>query len=185
MKLGGGYFEHRGFQAKSMDKAPDGSFHLEQTMEGWYYLPFKEKQDTSDWWKMENQKREKVMGPDLHLQADIREIEDGVEVCLKVTGVEKAPFRVEIAVSGAETVRGGQFELKAEPGRSMILKEGTAAFLNNTESIEVGPGFGTHRFTAGNFGSEDASACGFTVYFTDYTEFEHTFRIRVGQRNGF
>ncbi len=185
LKLGGGYFEHRGFQAKSMDKAPDGSFHLEQTMEGWYYLPFKEKQDTSDWWKMENQKREKVMGPDLHLQADIREIEDGVEVCLKVTGVEKAPFRVEIAVSGAETVRGGQFELKAEPGRSMILKEGTAAFLNNTESIEVGPGFGTHRFTAGNFGSEDVSACGFTVYFTDYTEFEHTFRIRVGQRNGF
>lgn len=181
MKLGGGYFEHRGFEARSMEQAPDGSFYLEQTMTGWYYLPFEEKQNTSDWWKMENQKREKVLGPDLHLQAHIRETENGLEVCLKVTGVEKAPFRVEIAVSGADYVRGSQFELKADPGKNMILKEGTASFINSQESIEIGPGFGTHRFTAGNFGSEEASACGFTVYFTDYTEFEHTFQIHVGQ----
>lgn len=183
LKLGGAYFERRAFEAKSMEQETDGVFHLEETMNGWYYLPFKEKQPTSDWWKMENHKRDKVLGPDLNLQADIKEIEDGVEVHIKVSGVKNAPFRVEVAVNGAQLIRGQQFELNAEPGRSMILKEGYAVFSNSEESLSIGPGFGTHSYTAGNFGSEGASAFAFTLYFTDYTEFEHTFQIHVGSES--
>ena len=123
LKLGGGYFEHRAFAAELMKQRDDNSFHLEQIMKGWYYLPFKEKQDTSDWWKMDNEKREKVLGPDLRLQADVKEIEDGVEIRLNVTGVKKAPFRIEAAVTGASFIRGSQFDLKTEPGRTMILKD--------------------------------------------------------------
>lgn len=182
LKLGGAYFEHRGFAARTMDQQPDGSFHLEQTMKGWYYLPFKEKPATSDWWKMENDKRERVPGPDLTLQADIREIEDGLEIHVKAAGVEKAPFRIEVEVSGADCINTKQIEIKAEPGRSMILKEGNAVFANQEESLEIGPGFGAHSYTAGNFGSEEASSFAFTLYFTDYTEFDHTFRIRIGKK---
>lgn len=181
LKLGGAYFEHRAFEAQTMEQERDGSFHLEQTMEGWYYLPFKEKPSTSDWWKMENDKRDKVLGPDLNLQADIKEIEDGIQVHIKVTGVKNAPFRVEAAVSGAEVVKGSQFELKAEPGKTMLLKGGNVIFANKEESLEMGPGFGTHTYTAGNFGSEEASAFAFTLYFTDYTEFDHTFSIHIGK----
>ncbi len=179
LKLGGAYFEHRAFEAQSMEQAEDGRFHLNETMEGWYYLPFKEKQPTSDWWKMDNHKRDKVLGPDLNLQADIKEMEDGVEVHIRVTGVNHAPFRVEAAVSGAQIIKGQQFEMKADPGRTMILKEGSAVFASGEESLEIGPGFGIHSYTAGNFGSEGASAYAFTLYFTDYTEFDHTFQIHV------
>ena len=169
LKLGGGYFEHRAFAAELMEQRDDNSFHLEQIMKGWYYLPFKEKQDTSDWWKMDNEKREKVLGPDLRLQADVKEIEDGVEIHLNVTGVKKAPFRIEAAVTGASFIRGSQFDLKTEPGRTMILKEGQAAFVNDLECLKIGP--------------EAASAYAFTLYFTDYTEFDHTFQIRVGEKS--
>ncbi len=183
IKLGGGYFEHRAFAADSIEETENGkSFRLSQTMRGWYYLPFKEKPATSDWWSMDNDKREKVMGPDLQLQVDVKEMEEGVELRFQVHGVEDAPFRIEAAVCGADYVSGRQFDLKAAAGCSMILKEGTAVFTNESESVEAGPGFGRHHFTVGNFGSEAASTYAFTLYCTDYTEFDHTLRIRVGKK---
>ena len=44
--------------------------------------------------------------------------------------------------------------------------------------MEVGPGFCAHRLTVGNLGSDAQSPYAFTVYCTDYTEFDHTIQIR-------
>ncbi|MDO4295953.1 MAG: hypothetical protein Q4D90_07325 [bacterium] len=183
MKIGGSFCEHRAFQAETMEKTEKG-YRLEQTMHGWYYLPFKEKPSTSDWWKMDNQKRDKILGPDLHLLAEVTEAEQGLDVHIKVEGegVVGAPFRVELGVRGAKTLWNDQLILEAKAGESLILKKGSAIFSNETDSLEVGPAFCEHQVAVGMFGSDARSPHAFTLYFTAYTGFDKTIHIRSGHR---
>lgn len=181
MKVGGSFCEHRAFKAETMEKIDNG-FHMEQTMRGWYYLPFKEKPATSDWWKMENDKRDKVWGPNLNIQADVTETEHGVDVHVKTSGVTGAPFRVELTVRGANILWNDQFAISAKPGDTMVLKQGNALFSNETDSLEIGPGFGEHLYISGMFGSEEKSSYAFTLYFTAYTEFDKVIHIRTGHK---
>ena len=187
MKVGGSFCEHRAFHAETMEKIEmaDGKnvgYRMKQTMHGWYYLPFKEKQETSDWWKMDNQKRDKILGPDMGIMAEVTETEHGVDVHIKTSGVTGAPFRIEMAVRGADLLWNDQFAISAKAGDTMILKQGNAIFSNQTDSLEIGPGFGEHLFIAGKFGSEEKSPYAFTLYFTDYTEFDHVIHIRTGNK---
>ena len=43
-----------------MERLSEGEYHLSQTMRGWYYLPFAQKPETNDWWKMDNDARERA-----------------------------------------------------------------------------------------------------------------------------
>ena len=180
VKIAGGFFEHRAFQPDTLKALPDGNgYLLTQVMHGWYYLPFREKQKTSDWWEMDNKSREKLDGPDLNFEVKVLEIEDGIELQMKVTGVQGAPFRVEFAVSGADYVQGKEYQMKAWNGGSMILRSGDGFFGNGEESLRIGPGFAVHRFTAGMAGSQTEIGNRFMVYCTDLTEFERSVRIRL------
>ena len=181
MKLGGSFFEHRGFIPEVLEKTDTGHC-LEQVMKGWYYLPFKEKPATSDWWKMDNERRETFEGPQMKLKVQVEEEQDGINVHIQASGVEGAPFRVEIAVSGADLLWNEQFTVQAAPGNSMILKQGNVVFSNSSDSLEIGPGFGTHLFTNGKFGSEEQSKYAFTLYLTEYTEFDKVIKIRSGKK---
>lgn len=182
MKICGGFCEHRAFKAEEMKRIP-GGYQLNQTMRGWYYLPLEEKQETSDWWKMDHTKRKKIPGSDLRIQVEVMDADDGVDVHLKLTGVEDAPFRVEIEVAGAKLLWNEHLTVPAEHGGSLILKQGNACFSNQTDSMVVGPGFGSHLFTDGMFGSEAHSACAYILYFTDYTEMDHVIHIRKKEVN--
>lgn len=181
IKLGGSFCEHRAFVPEIMEEIK-GGYRIAQTMKGWYYLPFKEKPDTDDWWKMDHAKREKKMGPNLQILCDVTECEQGVDLHIKVSGVEQAPFRLEMEVSGASLVWNEQFAIPALDGNSMVLKQGTAIFSNASESLSIGSGFGTHLYTNGLFGSEKPSDYAFTLYFTDYTEFDHVIHIETGRK---
>lgn len=181
MKLGISFCEHRAFQAEEIQREGDG-FCLSQVMRGWYYLPFRKKPDTADWWKMEHSQREKLLGPDLAIKVRAIPVPDGMDVYICAQGVPGAPMRVEMAVSGASLLSGGSFALPATAGGTMVLKEGKAVFTNESDHLEIGPGFGNHLFIAGKFGSEERSPYAFTLYFTDYSEFEHVIQIRTGKR---
>lgn len=83
-------------------------------MHGWYYLPLSQKPSTSDWWKMNHEEREKILGPDLSLDVWVTEEEAGFGLRMKVNGVTDAPFRVEIAVMGASVVINDYFDYLVE-----------------------------------------------------------------------
>lgn len=177
VKIGGCICEHRAFIPETFEKTEDG-YLMTQVMKGWYYLPFKEDQGTSDWWKMDHTKREKKLGPDLTIEARIREADGGVEVNVKLHGIERAPFRVEVAVLGARKADAEAFTMYNLPGKHLLVKQGDVRFSNGTDALDIGPGFGTHGFIEGIFGSEAADSRSFTMYYTDYSEFDHTFYIR-------
>lgn len=177
VKIGGCICEHRAFIPETLEKTEDG-FLLTQVMKGWYYLPFKEDQGTSDWWKMDHTKRDKKWGPNLTIEVRVREVENGVEVNVKLHGIDEAPFRVELAVLGAGKADGDAFCMYGLTGKKILVKQGNVRLSNGMDAIDIGPAFGTHGFIEGIFGSEASDDRSFTMYYTDYSEFDHTFCIR-------
>lgn len=177
LKIGGCVCEHRAFVPETLTETEDG-FELTQVMRGWYYLPFREAQDTSDWWKMDHSKREKKLGPDLKIQVRVHDAEDGIRIDFRLQGIENAPFRIEAAVQGADRAENPWFSIRGLKNRLVVAKDGMTRFENAEDALEIGPGFGTHSYTAGKFGSEARDENCFTLYFTDYTEFDRTITIR-------
>ncbi len=193
-KIGASFCEHRAFVSETMTAVrPDGStadqayvagnapvaFRLHEKKIGWYYLPFKEKPETSDWWKMDHSKRDKLYGPDMIFDVEITPVADGIDMNIKVSGIDKAPLRLEMSFDAGCRIESDAFTAEGINGGGMVVKSGTIEVSKGNDAIEIGPCFGNHNFTAGKFGSAGRSAGCFTVYLTDETCFEHTLKIRA------
>jgi hypothetical protein len=181
MKVAGSFCEHRAFKSETMEKTEEG-FHLHQTMHGWYYLPWSEDKipETNDWWKMDNAARDKKMGPDMDIDVWVKESSnrDGIDVRVKTSGVDGAPWRIEMAVTGADFMEDGSFATALSGNEAIIAKNDYVEISNDKDRLTIGPGFGTHRFMEGKEDSELRNAGASTLYFTDYTGFDHTISIR-------
>lgn len=177
VKIGGSFCEHRAFKAEKMWEE-NGVFHLHQTMRGWYYLPFPEKPATSDWWQMDNAARPKKLGPDMHIDVTVRDMDDGIAVDIRTSGVQGAPWRVELAFSGVDRLENDHMVMPIHGDEVIVLKDGFFAMSNGEASMQVGPCFGNHHFTEGKEDSEVKTPGCATVYLTDYTQFQHTIFIR-------
>ncbi len=177
VKIGGSFCEHRAFKAEKMWEE-NGVFHLHQTMRGWYYLPFQEKPATSDWWQMDNAARPKKLGPDMHIDVTVRDTEDGIDVDIRTSGVQGAPWRVELAFDRIERLENDHMVMPIHGDEVIVLKDGFFTVSNPEASMEVGPCFGNHHFTEGKEDSETKTPGCATVYLTDYTQFHHTISIR-------
>lgn len=177
VKIGGSFCEHRAFKAEQMWEE-DGAFCLHQTMRGWYYLPFEEKPATSDWWQMDNASRKKKMGPDMDIDVVIRDVEDGIQVELRTSGVEGAPWRVELAFSGISRISNDHMTMPIHGDEVLVLKDSDFEVTDGFSTMQVGPAFGNHYFTEGKEDSEAKTPGCATVYLTDYTPFHHVLTIR-------
>lgn len=178
VKIGASLCEHRAFKSETLEEKANG-YQLMQTMKGWYYLPFGEYQGTTDWWKMDNTKREKLHGPNLDFDVFVEEVENGLDIHVKAQGVDRAPIRLELAFDAGTVVQSEAFTVEGVPGGFITAKQGMVTVTKGEYAIEAGPGFGTHDFVAGKFGSEGRNPHCFTVYFTDSTCFERTISLRA------
>ena len=176
VKIGGSFCEHRAFKAECMWEE-DGAFHLRQVMRGWYYLPFEQPPATSDWWQMDNASRPKKWGPDMQIDVIVRDTEQGIDVDIRTSGVQGAPWRVELAFSGIDRISNEHLTMPVRGDEVLVLKNGFFTVSNGGSSMEVGPCFGEHHFTEGKEDSEAKTAGCATVYLTDYTEFHHVISI--------
>ena len=177
VKIGGSFCEHRAFKAEKMWEE-NGEFHLHQTMHGWYYLPFPEKPDTSDWWKMDNASRPKKWGPDMDIDVVVRDTENGIDVDIRTSGVVGAPWRVELAFSGITRISNDHMTMPIHGDEVIVFKDSDFEVTDGFNTMQVGPAFGIHHFTEGKEDSEVKTAGAATVYMTDYTEFHHVISIR-------
>lgn len=178
MKIGGSFCEHRAFQAETMEMDETGAFRLHQTMRGWYYLPFEEKPATSDWWKMDNAGRKKKLGPDMDIDVVIRETEEGLDVDIRTSGVEGAPWRVELAFNGIRRISNEHMTMPVNGDEVLVLRDSDFEVTSDASSMRIGPAFGVHHFTEGKEDSEGKTPGAATVYMTDYTSFHHVISIR-------
>ena len=178
LKVAGSFCEHRAFKSEKMEQLSEREYHLNQTMRGWYYLPFSEKPETNDWWKMDNASRNKKMGPDMQIDVWVKEVENGVDVRVKTSGVEGAPWRIELAFSGVNFLTNDYMDMPLTGSEVIVVKEGYTEVGNGKDALILGPCFGEHHFTEGKEDSEAKTAGAATIYLTDYTAFDHTIEIR-------
>ncbi len=180
IKVGGSFCEHRAFKSETMTTDENGTYHLHQTMHGWYYLPFEEKPETSDWWEMDNTKRPQKKGPDMDIDVTVTEVPGGADVNVKTSGVEGAPWRIELAFSGIDRITNGYMSMPVHGDEVLVLRQGMFTVSNKDSALTIGPAFGEHHFTEGKEDSEVKTVGAATVYLTDYTAFNHTISIRNG-----
>lgn len=177
VKIGESCCDIRNFIPQTIEELPDGC-RLEAEAESWYYLPFKEKQDTSDWWKMDQTKREKLISSRLKATLEIREKDQGLELHLKAEGLDRLPLRLEIFIPAGVTLEHPAFALEAAAGEGMILKDGYLEVHDGSVTMEIGPGFGEHSFK-GHYSGEEINSAGYTVYANGYTPLEKHFSLMV------
>lgn len=177
VKIGGSFCEHRAFKAQTLTEE-NGTFRLHQTMRGWYYLPFREKPDTSDWWQMDNAAREKKWGPDMDIDVLLKETEDGLSVDISVSGAAGAPWRVELAFSGIQRIHNPHMTMPVSGDEIIVFMDSDFTVENGDARMTIGPAFGAHHFTEGKEDSEVKTPGAATVYMTAYTPFRRAFLIR-------
>ena len=124
-------------------KETEDGFRLKQVMHGWYYLPFKEPQGTSDWWKMDHAKRERKLGPDLSIEVECMRCRTASGWIFTCTGWREHPSWIEAAVLGADHAEGEHFCMQKLKGGQILAKDGMIRFTNREDCLEIGPGFGT------------------------------------------
>lgn len=176
LKIGESYCDIRNFIPQTMEEK-DGVCVLTSVAKGWYYLPFTEKQDTSDWWKMDHTKREILNSSELKLTVTLKELSDGMEINVKAEGLDQVPLRVELCVPAGSILENEHFHMKAAKGEEMVLRDGFLTLHHENQKLLLGPGYGTHEF-GGHYSGEEINESGFTIYFNDYTPYERAFSIR-------
>lgn len=178
VKVCGSFCEHRAFKADNIEQLPGGGYHLNQVMRGWYYLPFEDAPKTSDWWKMNQAARPKKYGPDMQIDVWVQEVQGGVDIRVKTSGVEGAPWRIELAFLGVNFLTSRQIDMPLTGSEVMVAKEGEVEVTNGFDTLLIEPCFGKHHFIEGKEDSEKKTQGAFTLYLTDYTAFDREIHIR-------
>lgn len=178
VKVCGSFCEHRAFKADNIEQLPGGGYHLNQVMRGWYYLPFEDAPKTSDWWKMNQATRPKKYGPDMQIDVWVQEVQGGVDIRVKTSGVEGAPWRIELAFLGVNFLTSRQIDMPLTGSEVLVAKEGEVEVTNGFDTLLIEPCFGKHHFIEGKEDSEEKTLGAFTLYLTDYTTFDREIHIR-------
>ena len=173
--MGESYCDIRNFIPSEIQPREDGCL-LKGTAQGWYYLPFQEAPGTSDWWAMDQSKRDKLISSTLTITLDIRELDNGLELCLKAEGLDRLPLRLEVCVPAGAVLENQHFWLKAGAGENMILRDGYLTLKDEGNTLRLGPGFGEHEFQ-GHYSGEELNTDGYTVYCNAYTPTEKTVQL--------
>lgn len=179
LKIGESYCEIRNFVPDEMD-VQQGKTVLSHTARGWYYLPWKEKQNTSDWWQMDHKKRDLMITSDLHTQVVITELADGLEISVDTDGLERLPLRMELCVPSQTTLENDHFCMETVAGKSMVLSDDYVTMTKGLTSIEFGPGACEHHFK-GHYSGEEVNADGYTIYCNTYTPTKRVYTLKVKQ----
>ena len=179
LKIGESYCEIRNFVPDEMD-VQEGKTVISHTARGWYYLPWKEKQNTSDWWQMDHKKRDLMITSDLHTQVVITELADGLEISVDTDGLERLPLRMELCVPSQTTLENDHFCMETVAGKSMVLSDDYVTMTKGLTSIEFGPGACEHHFK-GHYSGEEVNADGYTIYCNTYTPTKRVYTLKVKQ----
>ncbi len=180
VKIGESLCDIRNFIPRDIT-VEEGSVTLQATAESWYYLPLKEPPSTSDWWKMDQSKRERLISSTLTVTVLIRELPDGLELTIDGQGLDRLPLRLEICVPAGAVLSHPSFWTTAAPGGSLILRSGVLQVQDGRQSAAIGPGFGEHEFQ-GHYSGEELNTAGFTVYCNAYTPCRKTIRLQFQHR---
>ncbi|MDD3335137.1 MAG: hypothetical protein PHI98_06405 [Eubacteriales bacterium] len=176
--------DRRNFLADTLEKTENG-YTMKAHAAGWYYLPFPEKPETSDWWAMDNpNRRPKIEGLPLDTTLTVRLMDDGLELRIHTEGIDQLPLRLEFSFLPGGYVRTEHFLQHTKAGESINVLDGELEAQGASgETILIGPAFGAHDVTDRMGGAYPLSQSHYTAYFTAYTPVDQVLRIRAARKD--
>lgn len=177
-RIGVSYFDERHFIAEDIVEK-DCEYILEYSAQSQYYLPFKEKPETSDWWQQDKSKRELLMIPAIHFRVAIRLDNGKVRMRLTTTGCDNVVFKVEMGVSADSMIKTDNTLLKAEKGQCFYLTNGELTVSDYYNTLRISGGMYRHQFVKGLPGTVARDPDSFTIYMTGRTNVDHEFCIEA------
>ncbi len=170
--------DKRNFVAQAIEPLSDHAFRLVSRFESWYYEPFAEKQETSDWWQMDHGKRPRQVRDclEIAITADLRLQEGYLSLTVSAKGLSRVPLRLELGFTPGE-LRTESLRMRAAPGGEATVLSGSVQMTGKDHTLSVGPCFARHNVCSRMGGAFPRANDRFTVYLTDITPCERTLRI--------
>lgn len=171
--------DQRNFVPETLERTERG-FRLSGRAPVWYYQPFDQKPQTSDWWRMDNAARERLTAEGLHTLVEAELTEEGVRLHIRTQGVDRLPVRVEIGLLPGGRIRTQHFTQLMRAGEQVTILDGDIEITGpRGDALAIGPAFGSHDIRARMGGAYPLSDACYTVLLTGYTPVDRTIFIRA------
>ena len=171
--------DQRNFVPETLERTERG-FRLSGRAPVWYYQPFDQKPQTSDWWRMDNAARERLTAEGLHTLVEAELTEEGVRLHIRTQGVDRLPVRVEIGLLPGGRIRTQHFTQLMRAGEQVTILDGDIEITGpRGDALAIGPAFGSHDIRARMGGAYPLSDACYTVLLTGYTPVDRTLFIRA------
>lgn len=171
--------DQRNFVPETLERTERG-FRLSGRAPVWYYQPFDQKPQTSDWWRMDNAARERLTAEGLHTFVEAELTEEGVRLHIRTQGVDRLPVRVEIGLLPGGRIRTQHFTQLMRAGEQVTILDGDIEITGpRGDALAIGPAFGSHDIRARMGGAYPLSDACYTVLLTGYTPVDRTIFIRA------
>ena len=149
---------------------------MEQKLEGPYFQPYPKDSipPDGDWNKMSKDNRAQSEVQHLTSTVRVREISDGMECDIEITGTDRVPVSVELIFR-----EGGDFKnvlpVTSEKDTYLLKTAEAGTYTLQGDTLTFGPGLAEHKGIQLRGALPRMSAP--TVYLTGFTPFRHTLRL--------
>lgn len=178
IKGGISFFNCRHLLMENIRPCVDG-YEMDFEGAGQYYQPFGAYQGTTDWWKMDQAKRETTGHLSVKVKITIIPFDDGFDIRVQTAGCPASTIRFEIGVLPNVLVSGEGYRIPANAGGALIAAQGELSLFDGQDTVTIGPAFAANNVIKGLFGATPASEQRFHIYWNDVTNFDRRFSIRA------
>ena len=174
MRISGSFFGKAQFQSEKIEQQND-TWILTQSLEGPYYQPLdKDKiSPDGDLDKMPRTMRKQSEIQKLQTTVKVKEVKNGIEVEIEMTGTDNVPVSFELIFRAGGTFSGVNKYTKRD--NAYLFSGDNGTYIVGNDSISFGPGKMEHKGVQlrGALPAMEAP----TVYLTGFTPFKHTIKL--------
>ncbi|MCD7787362.1 MAG: hypothetical protein LUH59_00280 [Firmicutes bacterium] len=171
-KIGESLCEVRNFIPQAAECC-DGGCAVEAHVNSWYYAPRGVPTDPRD-----NSERERIISASLETRVFVTEHEDGAELHISTSGLDRVPLRLEICVPSGTRLENETVSFSANPSGRMILRSGYLDMTYGGHTVLLKDGFCEHEFK-GHYSGEESDGGKFTIFCNAYTPVDKTISLTV------
>ena len=172
--------DKRNFAAETLEQTGEHTYELTCTFPGWYYLPFQDAPDTTDWWQMDNsQTREREIRGSMTvtIRISVDRKAHAVELAMQTSGLDRVPLCLECGFS-CGTLRTAVSSQKGLPGTELFVLSGDVQVSGQDGSVlTLGPCFAKHTVSYRMGGAFPRDPRRVTVCLTEVSPCSRTLRI--------
>ena len=181
VRFAGSFFgdKHSQFRARVVEPTEDG-YRLICDENAGYKTRLTEKQETSNWWRMDHTKRDVINLQNFHTEITVHILEDGVTLDIETSGCERIPTKLEIAMAPGGKLFTRSMMTQPKAGDYFFLADERAQyFVDGVRYFEIEGGFFEHWNAEHMRGAVPVNAGKFTIAMTTSTPQRSTVTIRA------